>query len=158
LTAAGDITASETVAIHRKYAARCSPTKASWWGRLLVALGVTFYLLYTPVHLATQEHLEGALAALVHELIHHHPHSEASQDEHGEGNGHSPHPASHHELVLTARTQTLSLAAPVLMVAMETAIAICLPEPPPPLPVFEHLRPPGKPPPVPLQPRAPPFA
>jgi hypothetical protein len=135
----------------------CSPTKAGWWGRLIVTAAVAFYLGYIPVHLATERHLEDELGSLAHELVHQDAHGDADHSDHSDSDNHKPHPASQHELSLTARTQSPSVPLPVFLLPVESAVLICLPEPQPPLPVFERIRPPGESPPDPLQPRAPPL-
>lgn len=131
-----------------------SPTSAGWWVRLLVAGVVAFYLNYVPIHLATAAHLDGVLDSLA-ELVFHHDDHHADQHD---SDGHVPHPASDHTLTLTAQTQSPVSVLAVVCVLSDTSILLELPQRQQPVPVFERIRPPGEPPPDPLQPRAPPLA
>lgn len=131
-----------------------SPTKAGWWVRLVVAGVFAFYLNYVPIHLATAAHLDGVLDSLAELVFHHDGHPEADHD----GGDHDPHPASDHTLTLTAQTQAPVSVLAVVCVLADTSILIELPQPQRPIPVCERIRPPGEPPPDPLQPRAPPLA
>lgn len=136
----------------------CSPGKAGWWGRLFVTALFGFYINYVPIHLATATHLDDLLASVAEIAFHHDGHDE--NEHHDDTDHHVPHPASDHDLNFTAQTQappnTLALA--VFCVLADTSVLIEAPQQRQLIPVFERIRPPGEPPPDPLQPRAPPLA
>lgn len=136
---------------------RClSPKAAGWWGRVLIAALFGFYLNYIPFHLATATHLDNLLESVAEMVSHHDGHDDA--DHHNDNDHHTPHPASDHTLTLTAQTQSPVSVLAVVCVLADTSILLELPQPQQPIPVFERIRPPGEPPPDPLQPRAPPLA
>lgn len=128
-----------------------------WWGRLWVAAAVAFYLVYTPIHLATEQHCGSGLAALVHEVLYHHRHGDARHGGSPDRDDHRPHPAVEHDVGLATRTQLLTLVAPVFLLSVETAVTLR------PLdlelspPGREDARPPAHAPPGPRRPRAPPI-
>ena len=134
---------------------RCSPRKVAWWGRLLVAAFVAFYLNYIPIHLSTAGHLNDLLASVGAFNDHEH----ANEEHHNDADHHTPHPASDHALILTAQTHAPDpFALAVLYVLADTSVVIDAPERQQRIPVFERIKPPGESPPDPLQPRAPPLA
>lgn len=134
---------------------RClSPKAAGWWVRLFVAGVFAFYLNYIPIHLATAAHLDSVLESLAELVFHNDDH----HAEHHDSDEHVPHPASDHTLTLTAQTQSPVSVLAVVCILADTSILLELPQPQRPIPVFERIRPPGEPPPDPLQPRAPPLA
>ncbi len=133
-----------------------SPTKAGWWSRVFIAALFAFYLNFVPIHLATAAHLDGLLESVAELVFHHDGHDDA--DHSHDGSQHVPHQASDHTLTLTAQTQSPVSVLAVVCVLADTSILIELPQTQQPIPVFERIRPPGEPPPDPLQPRAPPLA
>ena len=135
---------------------RFSPTKAGWWGRVLIASLFGFYLNYIPLHLATATHLDSFLESVAEVVSHHDGHDDA--DHHDDNGHHTPHSASDHTLTLTAHTQSPISVVAFVCVLADTSILLESPQQQRPIPVFERVRPPGEPPPDPLQPRAPPLA
>jgi hypothetical protein len=136
---------------------RCSPDRASWWGRLFAALLFAFYVNFIPIHLAAETHLDDAVASVV-DADHHHD-GDHDADHHDGNDHHTPHRASDHTLTITASAKAPSASAlAVFFLPAITSVLVSEPEPQPPVPVFERVRPPGESPPDPLQPRAPPLA
>ena len=135
----------------------CPPDRAGWWGRLFAALLFAFYVSFIPIHLATETHLDDALASVTDEALHHDGHDDG--DHHDDSDHHDPHSASDHTLTLTASAKAPSASVlAVFFLPAITSVLVGEPEPQPPIPVFERIRPPGESPPDPLQPRAPPLA
>lgn len=133
-----------------------SPRKAGWWGRLLVAASVGFYINSVPIHLATATHLDDLRASPAEIASHHHGHDDG--EDHGDTDHHVPHPASDHKLNLTAQTQVSNASAfVVLCLFWDNAVLIEAPQQRHPIPILERIKPPGESPPDPLQPRAPPL-
>ena len=135
----------------RTHRLHCTPDRAGWWGRLFAVLLFAFYVSFIPVHLATETHLDDAIASVADEALHH--------DGHDDSDHHDPHRASDHTLTLTASAKAPNAPAlAVFFLPAVTSILLDEPKPQPPVPVFERIRPPGESPPGPRQPRAPPLA
>ena len=142
--------------MHQHAKRSLSPKAAGWWFRLFVAGMFAFYLNFVPIHLATATHLDSFLESVAEVVSHHDGHDDANH--HDDNDHHTPHPVSDHALNLVAQTQSPVSVVAFVCVLADTSILIELPQPQPPIPVFERIRPPGEPPPDPLQPRAPPLA
>jgi hypothetical protein len=152
-----NIEITETVTQPATYPGHGRLSKAGWWGRLLVAAAVAFYLVYTPIHLATEQHCGPGLAALVHEVLHHHWHGDARHEGSAERDAHRPHPALEHDVSLATRTQLLTVVAPVFLLGVETTLVVRPAEPDLSSPWRDYARPPAQAPPGPRRPRAPPL-
>ena len=134
----------------RTHCRQRSPKRAGWWGSLFTALLFAFYVSFIPIHLATETHLDDAIASVADEALHH--------DGHDDSDHHDPHRASDHTLTLTASAKAPSASVLAIFFLPAIAVLISEPEAQPPVPVFERIRPPGESPSDPLQPRAPPLA
>jgi ABC-type nickel/cobalt efflux system permease component RcnA len=136
---------------------RFSPDKSEWWWRLFAALLFAFYVNFIPVHLAFETHFDDSVASVADTDLHHDDHDDG--DHHHDSDHHTPHRASDHTLTLAAAAKAPSVPAlSVFFLPALASVLISEPEPQPPIPIFERIRPPGEPPPDPLQPRAPPLA
>ena len=141
----------------RTHRLHCTPDRAGWWGRLFAALLFAFYVSFIPIHLATKTHLDDSLGSVADADLHHDGHHDGDHD--ADADHHTPHRASDHTLTLTAAAKApTATALAVFFLPAITSFLLIEPEPQLPIPVFERIRPPGEPPPDPLQPRAPPLA
>jgi hypothetical protein len=121
--------------------------------RLFVLPIVGAYLVFNPIHLATETHDFGTRASQTSVAAHKHHHDDHSHD-HGD---HHPHNASDHELQLACKSIFSDFL--LVYVSLSETWTIVFPE----FVSFSDIRsdwlkPPGESPPEPSQPRAPPIA
>ena len=131
-----------------------NPASGRWWLCLLTTLCFAFYVNYIPAHLASATHVDDAVAAVLHLVLHLHDHAEIPSDEQNER--HTPHPASDHSLTFAGQSHTPVAAPPMAFVSTEALVQLHAPEVQRRNFIVERIKPPGESPPGPAQPRAPP--